>query len=244
MKTCLADEERDKCSSKMQELVNILKQHLSLCLCGDIMIKLKATNYYCAHCFQTFKGKERVITFCRRRDKCKFYQNGYRLCEHCSNDLMKEGIQSNNNNNNIYEDYIIASNNNNSNSVSNDNTTQPPQQQQQQQQISNTNNNTNIIANHNINNNGIEQKTNEQKGNENDKKNIDWTVCCRIEQRLQQSIQILEQSATDDINNESNDENKSNENDKTQWNEHWNDWISRCNQFSSCLNKSYVFCIL
>ena len=29
-----------------------------------------------------------------------------------------------------------------------------------------------------------------------------------------------------------------NGNDKTQWNEHWNDWISRCNQFSSCLNKS------
>eukprot|EP01084_Bolivina_argentea_P028611 53154_1 len=169
LKTCLADEERDKCSSKMQELVNILKQHLSLCLCGDIMIKLKATNYYCAHCFQTFKGKERVITFCRRRDKCKFYQNGYRLCEHCSNDLMKEGItQCDDNNNNI--EYIIGNNNNNISYVDEQKGDDQPQQQPSQQ-ISNTNNNTNIIANHNINNNNnnpniIEQKNNEQKDND------------------------------------------------------------------------------
>ena len=33
-----------------------------------------------------------MITFCRRRDKCKFYQNGYRLCELCSNDLMNEKV--------------------------------------------------------------------------------------------------------------------------------------------------------
>ena len=44
------------------------------------------------------------------------------------------------------------------------------------------------------------------------------------------------------IDNNKNQNNKK-EIDKTQWNEHWNDWISRCNQFSSCLNKSFViFC--
>ena len=189
VKTCLEDEEREKCSEKMQELVNILKDHLSLCLCGDIMIKLKATNYYCAHCFQTFKGKERVITFCRRRDKCKFYQNGYRLCESCSNDLMKEKIiNANNRLIDKQSDYIPIqhrhdNNNNNNHSNGNHNI------DDQKQQVSNTNNNTNINISNNI--NTANNNNNNNTDSKEEKKDINWTVCCRIEQRLQQSIRIL-----------------------------------------------------
>ena len=172
----------------MQELVNILKRHLSLCLCGDIMIKLKATNYYCAHCFQTFKGKERVITFCRRRDKCTHYQNGYRLCEQCSNELIKEKIASVNDTDDDDKEereeeeeedgYIISqySVNESRTNLSVDD------QKEQQLAVLNTNSSANI--------NIINNQSNEQK-EEKEKSAINETVCNRIEHRLKQSIKIL-----------------------------------------------------
>ena len=57
-------------------------------------------------------------------------------------------------------------------------------------------------------------------------------------QKIKSKISSRKRKDKSDEKDDLNDINNGGCVDKTQWNEHWNDWISRCNQFSSCLNKT------
>ena len=85
-----------------------------------------------------------------------------------------------------------------------------------------TANTSHNAAHHNINGQAQAQLSDEERKKDGDdkKKDVDMnpTVCAHIEQRLQQSIAILAQSAEDDMAQRPCD-------DKTRWNEHWNDWV-------------------
>ena len=77
---CLDNEQIFGMKQHPNELGEQFKQHVPVCLCGDVFIYVQSPyELNCNHCFKELKENDKIF-FCKARDDCAHWNNSYYYC--------------------------------------------------------------------------------------------------------------------------------------------------------------------
>ena len=76
-------------TQKLSATLEIMKQHLATCLCGNLFVSGPSPiDYECRSCFNQCRIEQNIYV-CKTKQKCQHWRNHYYICDDCSIKLRK-----------------------------------------------------------------------------------------------------------------------------------------------------------